>query len=160
MSIGHGENQRTLNRGSLTVSLLSALLILTLSTAGLGQDFEEAVVDVGNLGMTITNAGFFGKNSVRNNPTGPPSMEFPLDSGVEHLFEAGIWVGAVRSDGVITVRTGAVTTSTGYAPGVRHQRRYPGYFDSDARSTGKAGHVDHTADARLEFPVYGSLRHY
>ncbi len=97
--------------------LLSAALVISfISTAG-AQDFEEAVVDVGNIGLTITNSGFFGKNSVRNNPSGPPSMEYPLDSGVEHLFEAGIWIGAVRSDGVITVRTGAVTASTGYAPG-------------------------------------------
>ncbi|MBT8401955.1 MAG: hypothetical protein KJO98_15885 [Rhodothermia bacterium] len=81
------------------------------------QSFEEAVIDVGNVGVTITNAGFVGKSAIRNNPTGPPSFEYPLDSGVEHLFEAGLWIGAIRSDGVITVRTGAVTASSGYTPG-------------------------------------------
>jgi hypothetical protein len=79
--------------------------------------YEEAVVDVGNVGVTVTNAGFFGKANVRNNPTGPPSFEFPLNSGIEHLFESGLWVGAVRSDGVITVRTAAITASGGYSPG-------------------------------------------
>ncbi len=79
--------------------------------------FEEAVVDVGNIGLTVTNAGFIGRANVRNNPTGPPSFEYPLDSGIEHLFEAGLWVGAIRSDGVITVRTGAVTAAGGYRPG-------------------------------------------
>ncbi len=79
--------------------------------------FEEAVVDIGNLGVSVSNAGFFGRASIRNNPTGPPSMEYPLDSGVEHLFESGLWIGARRSDGVFTVRTGAVTNPSGYAPG-------------------------------------------
>lgn len=79
--------------------------------------FEEAVVDVGNVGLTITNAGFIGKSNVRNNPTGPPSFEYPLESGVEHLFEAGLWVGAIRSDGVVTVRSGAITAAGGYRPG-------------------------------------------
>lgn len=79
--------------------------------------YEEAVVDVGNVGVTVTNAGFYGKANVRNNPTGPPSFEFPLNSGIEHLFESGLWVGAIRSDGVVTVRTAAATASGGYAPG-------------------------------------------
>ncbi len=79
--------------------------------------FEDAVVDVGNIGLTVTNAGFIGRANTRNNPTGPPSMEYPLDSGIEHLFESGLWVGAIRSDGVATVRTGAVTAAGGYRPG-------------------------------------------
>ncbi len=90
----------------------------TMPERSAAQLFEEAVVDVGNIGVTVTNAGFIGRSNVRNNPTGPPSFEYPLESGIEHLFEAGLWVGAVRtSDGVITVRTGAVTASTGYQPG-------------------------------------------
>jgi hypothetical protein len=81
--------------------------------------FEDAVIDVGNVGITVTNAGFIGRAAVRNNPTGPPSFEYPLDSGVEHLFEAGLWIGAIRSDGTVTVRTGAVTTSGGYSAGAQ-----------------------------------------
>ncbi len=97
--------------------LLSGLLLLAPPPV-LGQElFEEAVVDVGNLGLTVTNAGFIGKANVRNNPTGPPSFEYPLDSGIEHLFEAGLWVGAIRSDGIVTVRTGAITAAGGYRPG-------------------------------------------
>ena len=88
---------------------------------GQGAPFEEAVIDVGNVGFTVTNSGFFGRANVRNNPTGSPSFEYPLDSGIEHLFEAGLWVGALRSDGTITVRSGAQTSSGGYQPGA------PGY---------------------------------
>ncbi len=44
-------------------------------------------------------------------------MEYPLDSGIEHLFESGLWIGITRSDGIETVRTGAITTGGGYSPG-------------------------------------------
>ncbi len=104
-------------RISVFVPGLIVVLSLGMETARAQASFEEAVVDVGNLGLTVTNAGFIGRANVRNNPTGPPSMEFPLNSGIEHLFESGLWVGAVRSDGVITVRTGAVTAAGGYRPG-------------------------------------------
>ncbi len=90
----------------------------TMPERSVAQLFEEAVVDVGNVGVTVTNAGFIGKSNVRNNPAGPPSFEYPIESGIEHLFEAGLWVGAIRaSDGLITVRSGAVTAATGYQPG-------------------------------------------
>ena len=94
-----------------------AMLAVAVPESVVAQSFEEAVIDIGNVGITVTNAGFVGKSTVRNNPTGPPSFEYPLDSGVEHLFEAGLWIGAIRSDGLITVRTGAVTASGGYRPG-------------------------------------------
>lgn len=94
-----------------------ALLVCALAVPARAQSFEEAVIDVGNVGLTFTNAGFIGNPSIRGAPTGPPSFEYPLESGVEHLFEAGLWVGARRADGVVSVRTGAVTTSAGYQPG-------------------------------------------
>ena len=93
------------------------VVTLAITTSVVAQDFQEALVNVGNVGLTITNSGFIGRANVRNTPTGQPSFEYPLDSGVEHLFESGLWVGAIRSDGVTTVRTGAVTTSGGYQPG-------------------------------------------
>jgi hypothetical protein len=96
---------------------LSVLAVLGASLVQAQSNFEEAVIDVGNVGITVTNSGFLGKANVRNNPTGPPSFEYPIDSGVEHLFEAGLWIGARRADGTITVRTGAITSSGGYRPG-------------------------------------------
>ena len=101
-----------------TLLILAGIgFVFTPATSAQEALFEEAVVDVGNIGFTVTNAGFFGRASVRSNPTGPPSFEYPVDSGVEHLFESGIWVGGIRSDGVISVRTGAVTAGSGYSPG-------------------------------------------
>ncbi|GIV61501.1 MAG: hypothetical protein KatS3mg044_0367 [Rhodothermaceae bacterium] len=101
----------------VTIPAILFFFLLPSTVRAQAVSFEEAVVDVGNIGLTITNAGFIGRANVRNNPTGPPSMEYPLDSGVEHLFESGLWVGARRSDGVTTVRTGAVTAAGGYRPG-------------------------------------------
>lgn len=119
----------------------------------MGQSFEEAVVDIGNVGLTVTNAGFFGRANVRNNPSGPPSFEYPLDSGVEHLFESGLWIGAIRSDGITTVRTGAVTVSNGYRPGstgyefaqstpIFRRSRLP---ESDAFASAAISHLDYMA---------------
>lgn len=81
------------------------------------QEFQEATHAVGNVGLTVTNAGFIGNNNIRSSTGEAPSFEYPLDSGIEHLFEAGLWVGAIRSDGLVTVRTAAVTSSGGYSAG-------------------------------------------
>ena len=91
--------------------------LLALAAAASAQPFERAVHDVGNLGLSLTNAGTAGRPAIGGDPGGPPSMEYPLDSGIEHLFEAGLWVGARRADGVVSVRTGAATTSGGYSAG-------------------------------------------
>ena len=111
--------QRIAPRDALVVLFaLSAWLLLPGGVHGQdGAPFEEVIVDVGNVGLTVTNVGFFGKSNVRNNPTGPPSFEYPIDSGIEHLFESGLWIGAVRSDGVISVRTAATVNAAGYSAG-------------------------------------------
>jgi hypothetical protein len=99
-------------------ALLLCLLLFAAPTVQAQVPFEEAQHDVGNVGLTMTNAGFIGRSNVRNTPTGAPSFEYPLNSGVEHLFEAGLWIGAVqRSTGRITVRSGAITSGGGYSAG-------------------------------------------
>ncbi|MEP0545619.1 MAG: hypothetical protein ABJF88_01675 [Rhodothermales bacterium] len=95
-----------------------AVLLLLGAVPAQAQPFEEATHDIGNLGFTVSNAGFYGNPAVRGTAgSGDPSMEYPLESGIEHLFEAGLWVGARRADGLLTVRTAAVTSSAGYQPG-------------------------------------------
>lgn len=130
-------------------ALLLAWLLLPAFVWGQAA-FEEAVVDVGNVGLTVTNAGFVGRANVRNDPTGPPSFEYPLNSGVDHLFEAGLWIGATRSDGTVTVRSGAVTTSTGYRPGAAGYELAPqtpftrrsSLFESDVFTRRAVSHQD------------------
>jgi len=137
----------------LKASFLVVVLSFLTVTGLVGQDFQEALVDVRNVCLTLTNSGFIGRANVRNTPTGAPSFEYPLNSGVEHLFESGLWVGAVRSDGVVTVRTGAVTTSAGYQPGGEGYelspstqfREFSTLIESDAYSTRATSHQDFVA---------------
>jgi len=78
--------------------------------------FERKAVEVSNLGISFTNVGTIGRPNVRNVPVGEPSMEYPRGSGTEHLFEAGIWLGA-NVNGEIRVSTSAVTNAAGYSQG-------------------------------------------
>ncbi|NNE71060.1 MAG: hypothetical protein HKN29_11955 [Rhodothermales bacterium] len=136
---------------SVTAVCLFVMLLLPRGVDA--QSYEEAVVDVGNIGLTVTNAGFFGRANVRNAPTGAPSFEYPLDSGVEHLFESGLWIGAIRSDGITTVRTGAVTVSNGYRPGSTGYEfaqstpifRRSSLPESDAFASAAVSHLDYIA---------------
>jgi hypothetical protein len=78
------------------------------------SDFKST--NVGRIGLTINNFGTIGRPTVRSNSLGPPSMAFPRGSGIEHLFEAGIWIGALV-DGQVRVSTSSVDASSGYVTG-------------------------------------------
>jgi hypothetical protein len=90
-----------------------ALLLVWIN--GYSQ-FDQRTIQIGNIGLNVTNVGTIGRPNVRNDPQGPPSMEYPLNSGVEHLFEAGLWIGAYQN-GQIRVSTGSVDDASGYAIG-------------------------------------------
>lgn len=92
------------------------ILIVSLATAAQAQEFEETTVDAGNIGLNVTNVGTLGRPNVRNNTDGAPSMEYPINSGIEHLFEGGLWIGA-QVDGEIRVSTSAVDAASGYSTG-------------------------------------------
>ena len=79
--------------------------------------FEREETSVGTLGLSITNYGTIGKPDVRNNPEGGFSMRYPSSTGTEHLFEAGIWIGALYNNSQLRVSTSSVTTSGGYSRG-------------------------------------------
>ncbi|HMX03376.1 MAG TPA: hypothetical protein PKE14_01830, partial [Chitinophagales bacterium] len=98
------------------VILPTLLLIATVSSFGQAS-FDHTVIEVGNLGMYITNAGTLGRPDVRNTPTGDPSMEYPINSGIEHLFEGGFWIGAIV-DGQYLVSTSAKDAASGYTTGL------------------------------------------
>lgn len=96
----------------LLISLF--LLFFSLINEVKGQQFfERRAVEVSNLGISYTNVGTIGRPNVRNQPVGLPSMEYPRGTGTEHLFEAGIWLGA-RVQGQVFVSTSSVTHPSGY----------------------------------------------
>lgn len=68
--------------------------------------------------MTINNVGTFG-NAFRGSYDilGYPSAEFPANSGIEHMFEAGIWIGALIDGSLTAVSTAAYDQSSGYSAG-------------------------------------------
>jgi hypothetical protein len=53
--------------------------------------YASTLADINQVGLTVTNYGFFGNNFVNRSP----SFEFPLGSGYEHMARAGLWVGAL-----------------------------------------------------------------
>ncbi len=65
------------------------------------------VHDAGNLHMHMSNWGIFGSMPTATFPFSfAPSAQWPAGSGVEHLYVAGIWIGA-RIDGIPSVSTSA-----------------------------------------------------
>lgn len=83
-----------------------------------GQNsFEEKVTSASNVGMTINNLGMIGNGfSGSYQVQGFPSCEYPIGSGIEHLFDGGLWIGALV-DGQANVSTGAVGDPSGYSTG-------------------------------------------
>lgn len=82
------------------------------------ESFESKQTTSSNVRLTVTNIGTFG-NSLDGyrDGTGNPSCEYPAGSGVEHLFESGIWLGGLENGNNIFVSTSAYDNTTGYTPG-------------------------------------------
>jgi len=94
-------------------------ILLAFGLQTLGQEsFDEKLTTVSNVRMTVNNVGTFG-NAFRGSydVLGYPSAEFPANSGIEHLFEAGIWVGGLIDGASIAVSTAAYDQTSGYSPG-------------------------------------------
>ncbi len=98
-------------------SLLSLLLLLNVFEASAQNSFDEKVTTLSNVRLAVTNVGTFG-NAFRGyrDGTSRQSCEYPAGSGIEHLFESGIWIGAVR-DGRELVSTAALDATQGYVTG-------------------------------------------
>lgn len=60
------------------------------------DDDNTKFTNVGNLGLTVTNFGTYGSGFV--GWPNQPSAEFPLGSGIEHIFDGGLWLGAFLSN--------------------------------------------------------------
>ncbi len=80
--------------------------------------FDEQNTSASNMRLNITNLGTFG-NAWRGyrDGSGDPSCEYPAGSGIEHLFEGGIWIGGLENGGNVRVSTTAYDQAQGYSPG-------------------------------------------
>lgn len=81
------------------------------------DDDNHHYTNVGNIGLTITNFGTYG-HGFSLWPE-QPSCEYPLGSGIEHIFDGGLWVGGFTSNDSTGsnrqgpfVTTGAIDVST------------------------------------------------
>ena len=86
----------------INTAILSLVLIVLSQSAGATPQFGYTVG--GQVGLSVNNLGYFGNAfSTRQ----MPSCEYPRNSGGEHLYLGGIWVGARASDGSVHVSTSA-----------------------------------------------------
>lgn len=98
--------------------LIVGLFSIFLTLPSYAQDkFSQKATDVGNIGITFSNNGIFGNAFAGIFNQGVPSVEYPIGSGIEHIFEGGLWVGALVN-GESRVTTGSPSDdSNGYGPG-------------------------------------------
>jgi hypothetical protein len=106
--------------------LLTILTLVFVSTELVGQTFDEKTTSSSNVRLNVTNSGTYG-NAFRGykNGSGNPSGEYPAGSGVEHLFESGIWFGGLINGATVGVSTAAVDAPQGYSTGAAGFEFYP-----------------------------------
>lgn len=87
-----------------SLAAVVVLATLAVSPAAAQSVRTNLLTDVGLMGLTLTNLGYFGTAFSNRNQ---PSCEYPLNSHVEHVYRGGLWVGARTADGAVHVSTGA-----------------------------------------------------
>lgn len=96
------------------VALLSCNVLFSQATS-----FDEKHTTAANIGLTVTNYGIIGNSfGASFDLEGAPSCEYPIGSGTEHLFDGGLWVGALINGNQVAVTSAAIDASSGYSPGL------------------------------------------
>jgi hypothetical protein len=73
-------------------------------------DDNTKFTNIGNFGLTVTNFGTYGHGFSKWPQQ--PSAEYPLGSGIEHIFDGGIWVGGfISQDANGSGRVGPLVTT-------------------------------------------------
>ena len=110
-------------RGLRALALLLPVLLLSAGLAARAAAapsaaavdsirYSTALADVNQVGLNLTNYGFFGTNFNSRSP----SFEYPLGTGYEHMSRAGLWVGALAlsdTGSFLGVSTAIVDNSQG-----------------------------------------------
>lgn len=102
------------------------LVLLCLSISGWSQTFDEKTTTSSSVRLNVTNAGTYG-NAFRGyrDGSGNQSCEYPAGSGIEHLFESGIWIGGLINGSAVAVSTSSVDAPGGYVTGGAGFEMYP-----------------------------------
>ena len=117
------------------------------------DDDNSKYTNIGNIGITITNFGTYGNGFVLWPEQ--PSCQYPIGSGIEHLFDGGLYVGGfIRGVGGPFVTTGAVDISSlARASGFEytnsagsHVKERSSIFDSRFFSPAAISHQDFLMD--------------
>ncbi|NWF90033.1 MAG: hypothetical protein HXY50_11310 [Ignavibacteriaceae bacterium] len=73
-------------------------------------DDNSKYTNIGNAGLTVTNFGTYGHGFALWPQQ--PSAEYPLGSGIEHIFDGGLWIGAfVANDSLGNGKSGPFVTT-------------------------------------------------
>jgi hypothetical protein len=98
--------------------ILVVFLLFISLVSGAQSSFSEKTTTASNVRLNVSNVGTFG-NAFRGyrDGSGNQSCEFPAGSGIEHLFEGGIWVGGLIDGSLVSVSTSAYDAPSGYATG-------------------------------------------
>lgn len=99
----------------------AAFLLLFISFYSLSEaqtSFAEKTTSASNVRLNVSNVGTVG-NAFRGyrDGSGRQSCEYPAGSGIEHLFEGGIWIGGLIDGNLVAVSTSAYDAPSGYATG-------------------------------------------
>ena len=120
---------RSLLRPVAPVFFLGVVVVLAAAGSGgrsqpdrLLEDTDRNFTTVGNIGLTVSNFGAIGtRNSYWPDQ---PSCEYPRGSRIEHIYQGGLWVGAVV-DGEQRVSTGATDRASGSRIGAGYEFTAP-----------------------------------
>lgn len=73
-------------------------------------DDNSKYTSAGNIGLTITNFGTYGHGFALWPQQ--PSCEYPIGSGIEHIFDGGLWIGAfTANDSLLSGKQGPFVTT-------------------------------------------------
>lgn len=119
--------------------LLTVLLsLLTFAQQGEGlrkpqDDDNTKYTNIGSIGLTITNFGTYGHGFAKW--PAQPSAEYPLGSGIEHIFDGGLWFGGfISTDSLGSNRTGPFVT-TGAVDAASVSQRGGGFEFTNQKGT-------------------------
>ena len=120
------------------------------------DDTDRRYTTTGAIGLTVTNFGTIGtRNSYWPEQ---PSCEYPLGSRIEHLYQGGLWVGAVsRREGQIRVSTGATDRASASRIGQGYEfTSEPGATIVEGSSLSESQYFSESATSHQDFVSFYS----